>query len=305
MYRRAKRFSKVNGASKAPWLLFNPHTIGDVPKESRLVYTDMKEDDPDWIQVCAIDPATKNCAFRIERRSYDPKNGKEIKVETILQTKLNFLEASTDRTKQAITSIDPGESCAPYLYSIEKIAGMMSYLENCHYIIIESQMPINTEMVRMGQHLITSMMIMLRDRGVLPLIVEIDPKIKSNTFGAGRMKKPELKKWAVNKAIEILTENGDLSTAKFIEHSSKKDDHGDVVCYTTAWFKILADGGIVHSLPKCNVKPQIEKEKSEIHHPKEEAHHPLILQKNPTLAPTKKQKKGVTSLAHPPKIHHQ
>ena len=67
------------------------------------------------------------------------------------------------------------------------------------------------------------------------------------------MKKPQLKKWAVAKAIEILKENGDDITLNFLlKRGNKKDDHGDVICYTTAWFKILNVG--FFTPPQCQIQ---------------------------------------------------
>jgi hypothetical protein len=235
MYRRAKRYSKVSGGSKTPWLIFNPHS-GEAPLSSKAVGFESK-----WVQVAAIDPAVKNCAIRIERRTFS-EEGEVLSIETIVQKKIDFLESQTGPQEDAASNY--------YVNSTVALSRMMEYFASCHYIIIESQMPVNTEMTRMGQHIISILMFSLKDCGVKPLIVEIDPKIKS--LGAGRMTKPELKKWAAAKAVEILRGNGDESTADFIQNSTKRDDHGDVVCYTTAWFKILKDGGIVHALPKCN-----------------------------------------------------
>jgi hypothetical protein len=236
MYRRVGRYSKVAGGSKSPWLVFNPHTL-PAPITSASIGCETN-----WIQVAAIDPAVKNCAVRIERRTFDKD---AVLIETILQKKMDFLTNLTDE------AIGPTNY---YINSTIALSRMMEHFAACQYILIESQMPVNTEMTRMSQHIISILMFALRDCGMRPLIIEIDPKVKS--LGAGRMTKPELKKWAAAKAISILRENGDTATADFIQNSAKRDDHGDVVCYTTAWFKILSDGGIVYTPPKCQDNPK-------------------------------------------------
>jgi hypothetical protein len=250
MYRRTARFNRKNTptSGKPPYIVFNPHSEGE--QVANVLPTN--EEGKRWVQIAAIDPGIKNCAIRIERRTYTitgeggptPEVFRLVPdtIETIVQTKFDFLTPPFESSKKAIEAVPGSADTGYYRYSTEYLSTLVPHFSACQYILIESQMPINTEMVRMSQHLITFISLSVRDVGVRPLIIEIDPKLKSSIFKAPKMEKAALKKWAGNKAIEILKENGDVDTATFIEAAGKKDDHGDVVCYTSVWFKILADG---------------------------------------------------------------
>lgn len=250
--------NKSATVGRAPWQIYNPHPIS---LNSPLI--GQTKSGKEWVQVAAIDPALRNCAVRIERRTYDkcgdfptcdPKS-----IETIVQTCFDFLPSSG-------ASLNFHQECVmsqAYESAIKMIASLASHFAACQYILIESQLPINYEMTRMGQHLISILMFTLRECGSRPLIVEIDAKFKSssNFFpdAPGRVKKPELKKWAAAKGIEILRQNGDAAVADFVASERKRDDHGDVICYTTAWFQMLKQGGLHHSPPMPNtlMKPKV------------------------------------------------
>lgn len=268
MYRRVNRFNTKRRVTSAlpPYITFNMHTDKEKSPGPPVMVGESKT--AQSVSVCAIDPGIRNCAIRIERRTFLRDASipvtvlttacPVIKVETVLQSKVDFVEATSvtkkprgkKQTTLASEKAQPDiketvvlDSC--YYVNMQRyFDSILPLLSSCHYILIESQMPINTEMVRLSQGIITYLMINLRDSApFFPNIIEIDAKIKSSAFDAPKMKKPELKKWAANKAVEILTENGDTETLKVMTTASKRDDHGDVICYTTAWFKILASGG--------------------------------------------------------------
>lgn len=228
----------ADAAGRAPWRVYNPHSSPSTASAVGIII-DGDNTATEWLQVAAIDPALKNCAFRIERRRY-PTGGAPVatplSIETVLQEKHDFTNTEN-------------HDAGPYVEATRVIARLSGYLSACQYIVIESQMSFNHDMTRMGQHIISTLIFALRDAGVRPVIVEADPKLKSATFGAPRMKKPELKKWAAETAVKMLRADGETATADFIEGETKKDDHGDVVCYTKAWFQMLANGGAVHRHP--------------------------------------------------------
>lgn len=175
--------------------------------------------------IAAIDPAIKNCAVRVEDENK----------QTLLQTKFNFV------------SKDNLSKTSYYENLNTKFREILPILSKCHFILIESQMPINTEMVRISQAIITFLMSafsmdpLYADNN--PVIVELDPKLKSCVVDPTlkSMKKPELKKWAAQKGLDILKENGDEDTFNFVTKEKKKDDHGDVICYVYAWRKMMLD----------------------------------------------------------------
>lgn len=220
MYRRLNRYNRANSATspQPPYVALNPHGV-DSPISSQKVYPDVLP----FVQIATFDPGVVNTGFRIERRFIV---GNRVHVITIVQERLTFVRGESHYLENS-------------LLILELYRDVLSY---CHYILIESQLPINIEAVRFSQHLITWLMTSLKGQGFRPIIIEIDPKFKSSMFGAPKMKKPELKKWAVQQALMLLQRNEDHETVKKIQNDSKKDDHGDVVCYCEAWWEIMCRG---------------------------------------------------------------
>lgn len=228
MYRRTRRFQK--SGKRDPF--------SEIPFHSSETKTEMKEKGDEFVlRLCAIDPAIKNCAIRIEDRIFSVKDDyKSLKgVETIVQDKFDFVtgEDGSNYWKKLYTSFDK----------------YLTELDECHYILIESQLPVNTEMVRVSQAIITYLHIYLFDKGVKPIVVEVDASLKTKMLGCvGRKTKPERKKWCIEKGGELLKERGDVQTIDFLKKQRKKDDHYDVICFCESWYIILKDGGVLHPI---------------------------------------------------------
>jgi len=225
MHRRVARYNRKRTPTspKPPYVIFNAHT--QVACLSSL----MVDAGPPWVQIATIDPGIVNFCLRIERRCGD---GTTL---TLVQDKYDFTQA---REGESLIGVDSQH----YMRMVHILAPLIPLLTWCHYIVIESQMPINYDMVRMGQHIITFCLVNVSDQGLRPLIVEIDPRFKSTFFGAPKMTKPQLKIWAWKMAVTILEERGDAATASMIKKCKKKDDHGDTVCYAEAWWQVLQQG---------------------------------------------------------------
>jgi hypothetical protein len=245
MYRRLRRFNKKNasavGEAQAPYISFNCHSSeSSLNQQDRTMLPD--DETKYFVQVCAIDPGIKNCCIRIERRTFSKEGGVLERVETILQVRFDFttlkIESLLPITTAAITV-----AASPSYHDnfINMFDLVIKPISESHYILVESQMSINTESMRMAQAIITYLMLKTQNIPPYPRIIEIDPKFKTSVaLGAPPMrKKADRKKWAVEKATAILTEHSDTSTLQFLKKVRKKDDHGDVVCYTTAWFMHL------------------------------------------------------------------
>lgn len=230
MYRRAARYNKnAPTSAKAPYLIFNPHE-GEAPLNSKKLYPTYEP----WVQITAIDPGIKNCAIHVIRRT-------KSETKTLMLNKFNFTISSHDESTIGLDTMY-------YTRVIEYFGQYINYFTTSQYIIIESQLPINYDMVRLCQHIITFLLLYVKNQGLKPLIVEIDPKFKSKLFGAPpKMTYAELKKWAWENAVKILNARGDSQTAKVITDSGKKDDYGDVICYTEAWWLVLSQG--IYSIP--------------------------------------------------------
>lgn len=119
----------------------------------------------------------------------------------------------------------------------------LQYFINSHYICIESQLPINYDLVRMSQHITTYLMTVVRNVGCRPLIVELDPHLKSQMLGGPpKMTKVELKAWAHKMGVHFLRESGEHEMADFLEARKKGDDMGDVILYEKCLILLIFQG---------------------------------------------------------------
>lgn len=211
---RLRRFNKKSPVSpKPPYILFNPHSERPcVAAVDGLIY------------ITVIDPGTVNCCIRCS--SYNPTNGMS---KTLTQCLINFTSSST-----------PDGTTFYYDVSLKLLEPFIPYFINSHYIGIESQLSINYDMVRMGQHLTTYIMCNVRNKGHRPLILELDSHLKTRLLNAPpKMTKPQRKKWAHEIGIKFLEASGEINVANMLRGCSKGDDHGDTICYEKVIILIL------------------------------------------------------------------
>lgn len=162
----------------------------------------------DEFYICAIDPGIKNTSVYIEKRS---------KENTITLEEFKLINCENDYEKLS--------------HELDKFI----YLNVCDYVLIESQLSRNPKALRLMQHIISHLLI----KTTKPLIIEISPKFKTQMFKAPRMKSKEVKKWAITKAHELLTQREDDFALELFNKMKKKDDISDTICYCEAW--ILSD----------------------------------------------------------------
>jgi hypothetical protein len=238
-YRRLGRFNaKRPTAVKNPYMIFSCHDddlecpVYNEPSVSAFYGRPGEM----FVQIMAIDPGIKNCGVRIERRWSSGH------VETVMLARLNFL-----------ISDGPPTDTMYYKNSINVLKNYLPIMELCQYILIESQLPINYDMVRMSSHIISYLMSQLANKGCRPLIFEVDTYFKSRILNAPpKMSKPELKKWCKNYALKLLEERKDVETSKVLRELSKGDDAGDVICYCEGFYKALTEG--LHPIRMPGVK---------------------------------------------------
>lgn len=169
-----------------------------------------------YINVVSIDPARKNLAFRIER--WHTNNV----ITPIVFTKIDLEE---------------NEDVSMYVALLNFLNTHKKYLLQTHIMVIEKQLHINYQAVRISQHIITYFMTISQDSELLPSIFELDSKVKGQYLGAPKnISEKQLKQWAVTKAVEILTARGDKWSLEVIENTKKKDDLSDVVIQVEALF---------------------------------------------------------------------
>jgi len=207
------KINKTESPDKTPYTVYYPHS--KKIEERRWDYK--------YYQVVSIDPARKNYALRIERR-YD--NGWIIPIV--------FDKVSIEEIKQEgnTTICNTYEVLTTFLNKYEE------FYNDCHFIIIERQLPQNYKATRIAQHSISYFSIKLHDNVLLPSIVEVDPKLKGKILGAPKnITDKQLKTWAVEKARELLTMRRDDFSLQVLNHfRNKQDDLSDTVCQIEAVF---------------------------------------------------------------------
>lgn len=207
------KINKSESPDKTPYTIYYPHIIPD---------TERKWIQP-YYQVISIDPARKNYALRIERRYHNgwitPLVFNKISIESIEKKE----DVNIYNTYQVLTGF------------LDKY---LEFYDDCHFIIVERQLPQNYRATRIAQHTISYFSIKLQDKPLLPSIIEVDPKLKGKTLGAPKgLNENQLKVWATQKARELLTMRLDKFSLQVLDHFKKKqDDLSDTVCQIEALF---------------------------------------------------------------------
>jgi hypothetical protein len=171
----------------------------------------------------SIDPARKNYALRIERRYHNgwitPVVFNKVSIETIQEDG----PVTISNTYQTLTSF---------------LDTYQEFYDQCHFIVIERQLPQNYKATRIAQHTISYFSIHLKDKPLYPAIIEIDPKLKGKVLGAPRtLTAQQLKPWAVEVARNILDLRMDTYSLEVLNHFKKKqDDLSDTICQVEALF---------------------------------------------------------------------
>jgi hypothetical protein len=102
---------------------------------------------------------------------------------------------------------------------------------DCHFMIIERQLPQNYKVALVAQHTISYFSIKLHNTILLPCFIEIDPKLKGKYLGAPKgINEHQLKTWAVEKGREILVARNDKFSLGVLDYfKNKQDDLCDVI----------------------------------------------------------------------------
>ena len=113
--------------------------------------------------------------------------------------------------------------------------------DKCSVFIIEQQMSFghrknNTMALKLGQHCYSYF---LFNYGVFKEVVEFPAYHKTKVLGAPKkMSKPERKDWAVEKAMSLLSQRGDMDIVDKLSSRKKRDDMSDCVLMSVS-FSIL------------------------------------------------------------------
>lgn len=165
----------------------------------------------------SIDIGIKNFAIRIENKFPD-------KIIPVLFEKIDF------REKESGTAcIDPNV-----------IRNLNTFLKSCmplirlaDIIVIERQLAVNVKSSALFNMVINYFM-SREEQMPNTVICAVNPKLKTHIFRPGKLSKVEVKKWAIDKALEILTQQKDYWSLKQIlihkgKSKTKADDLSDTV----------------------------------------------------------------------------
>lgn len=225
------KVSKAESPEKTPYTIHYSHTS---PVESR-VWTG------DFYQFVSIDPGRKNYAFRIERRYKNGTITPVVYIKVALEEILSSDHVCINKTYVNLTNF------------LEEYS---EFYPECHYVIIERQLPHNYKASRIAQHTITYFLTKLHNMPLLPSILEIDSKLKGKMLGAPKnISDQQLKSWAVGVARNFLTERGDQYSLDVLDfYKKKQDDLSDTVCQIHA---LLECWGVDHTSPFIDITREL------------------------------------------------
>jgi hypothetical protein len=219
---------KVPKSQQIPKTPFNIYEIHSRPATDR--HSLWKQG---YYQVLSIDPGWKNFAVRIERRYPCGR------IDPLLFTRFDFTQVE-----------DSGGAVLSYGLMLASLESLLSLFLECHIVMIERQLPENYQSTRCMQHALSFLMTKLRDSPLMPMIIDVDPQLKGRMLGAPKgCKGNDLKRWAVEKAHELLSARDDQASIDIISKHGKKDDLCDTIVQIEAWFAY-------NNLPLTQNKPK-------------------------------------------------
>lgn len=203
----------------------------------------------DYLQVTSVDPALKNFGIRIEQWNYKTKI-----ITPLMFQRINLIE----HLKNTEDEDDYNEAFVKLLEIFKPIENI---IKNTNIFIIERQLPVNYKPVRISQHVITYFMSTTYNNEILPSIYEVDPKLKGEILGAGKLSETALKDWAIDKAAEILTQRNDTVSLDILNNNRKKgksgtkaDDLADTIVQVVALFLYIYNCRNKATTKKSNIE---------------------------------------------------
>ena len=214
MYQKKTPVSQ--NVDKNEFTTYNPHTI------------DLKERDwPEIVKVISIDPGIRNLALRVESRGI---RSNCYPIKTLVFEKLRISEEE----RRLNGNVDQ------LFFLVTKFLDKYrDIFKECHMLIIERQLPINYKAVRVSQHIVSYFLFLFKNlMPALPLIYEVDPKLKSKQLGASKhLNERGIKQWSVDISKELLVKRQDYDALKILEkNKTKSDDLADAVVQIESYF---------------------------------------------------------------------
>lgn len=180
--------------------------------------------DQPYYQFLSIDPGIKNLGVRFERRYHIGL------IETLHMESYSFTVTRVVPQDESTITV-----CTVYEEINIVLRELKDLILGCHFIVIEEQMNSNRDMIRIAQHLISTLSLMIHDTPMLAVILEMDSHLKTRELGAPpKMSKPERKKWTVEYALAAARARNDTYTINKILNTKKRDEFGDTTCMIEA-----------------------------------------------------------------------
>lgn len=193
-------------------------TSKKIAKESSIIHTrnnNIFTYSCESYRIISIDPGINNLAIRIEIRQ-----GDNVYTEIL--------------TKHKLKSKDEENI---YINLINILLTYENYYKNCHFIIIEKQVKMNQNMIKLSQHIISFFLMNTRLNNFKPIIVELDSHIKGRLLPkCNRGDHKEIKKYSIQKAMELLMFRNDINGWNILNSEKKKDDLADVIVQAEAFW---------------------------------------------------------------------
>lgn len=217
---------------KSPYAIYHMPYEGYVPR--------IGNDIPiEGCQIVSIDIGIKNFAIRIETRFATGI------IKTEYMNKINFIEYVNKediKEKNTVGAFNP----VIYILCTQLLDSIFAMLHNSKIVMIERQMVANYRSTRMMQHVLTYFMIHAPTFKYPCIVIDIDSHLKGSVLNAPKgITEKQLKRWSVQKAIELCTIRKDEEMIKLLTTKMKKgkmDDLADTIVQIEALFIYI--GGI-------------------------------------------------------------
>jgi hypothetical protein len=235
-------------------------------------------EDRDLIWIGSFDIGKKNFSFCIEEFS----KSELLAIRNISSTKRYSEDGTPTPKMQDILdqvfangriilhkNLDLTENCDPkvkldpetFHNMTDVLDEYTEYWDKCSAVVIEEQMSfgkkLNKMAMKLGQHCYSYFTFKY---GRYKSVIEFPayhktqvlgaPKVEGKPYKSGKirykaMEKPARKKWSVDKAIEILTNRGEMDIVENMTSKKKLDDLADCICQLNAFkYKIYVDKNI-------------------------------------------------------------
>jgi hypothetical protein len=220
------------------------------------------------IYIASFDLGKKNFAFCVEEVDIEAlKKIKNIsssarynedgtcteKMEKILEGVYHTGKIVLYKNLNLTNNCDPKKKLDPETFynMIDELDKYIEYWDKCSIFVLEEQMSfgkkLNKMAMKLGQHCYSYFTFMYSRwkkvteyQAFHKTQILGAPKIEGKPYKSGKkryvaMEKTQRKKWAVQKAVEILTMRGESNILESLTTAKKKDDLADVVCQLQAY----------------------------------------------------------------------